>query len=501
MAALVAGNLAARPAGGTVVAVRAATPAGAPYDNALVAKTALRYVGRWGGEACADAHRSGETASTNVYPTYPAGTSAANPPRVGAKINPANGGDGQCRSFVNCILWLASGKTQWVGLAPTDYFYAFTHPSGGGSPGVEITDVSQLAEGDIVQQGVDANAANLHTFIVVKPLGSGSFDVVDSNYKHDEYVSEHPITVSLGATERAFRMGSQHTTASPSLAGSILFVQDEPFTPTIAGKKLTVWFGNTIWAVKSDGSGLRQIYTVGPTTAAVAPKDEVEFPRASADGHRVFFVSHANRHAIRQVAADGSGARFLPATAYQQWADPSPDGKQIALVGFRDGSGSVRWQVRVQNLDGTQRRVLASGPDPQMIAWTPLWLPDGSVLFSENGKVYRVAGGSSTLVELKVVEQALPANPGELYDVSADGRWLLFGFPPSPFSRPNRFLVLRSDGSGLHTVHASGAQPALSPDGRSIVYAGTAGLMVVPVDGSSSPRLLWRGHVEGPSWP
>lgn len=188
---------------------RAAVSSPGSYPNALIATTALKYVGQWGGNACADAHRSGETASTAVgtYPTYPAGYSPANPPTATSNIDPANGGDGQCRSFANCIVWMASNKTQWIGLAPSDYFYAFTHPSGG-PPGTEITTVADLKEGDIVQQGQTTNAANLHTYVIVKPMGGSSFDVVDSNFAHNEFVREHTITVTLGSTVKAFRMGT-----------------------------------------------------------------------------------------------------------------------------------------------------------------------------------------------------------------------------------------------------------------------------------------------------
>lgn len=181
----------------------------ASYSNAAIASTALRYVGQWGGHACADAQRSGETASTTNYPDYPEGFNASNPPTAGTKINPANGGDGQCRSFVDCVLWMASGKTQWVGFDSSDYFYAFTHPEGGGPPGVEIVNPANLIEGDIVQQGQTENDPNLHTYIIVTPLGGNQFEVVDSNYSHDEFVQEHTISVTtLGGNSRAFRMGT-----------------------------------------------------------------------------------------------------------------------------------------------------------------------------------------------------------------------------------------------------------------------------------------------------
>ena len=61
------------------------------YDNAAIADKALSYVGRWGGEACRDAGKldNGNTGTT-----------------VGGY------GGGQCRTFVNCILWMVSSQTQ-----------------------------------------------------------------------------------------------------------------------------------------------------------------------------------------------------------------------------------------------------------------------------------------------------------------------------------------------------------------------------------------------------
>jgi hypothetical protein len=118
---------------------------------------------------------------------------------------------------VNCIVWIASGHTQWLGFDPSDYFYAFTHPQGGGPPGVEITSVSQLTEGDIVQIG-----NGTHTFIIVAPAPAATdtpttkmFTVVDSNYDLDEYVHEHTIAVTLSSTERAFHMGSATAVGQP----------------------------------------------------------------------------------------------------------------------------------------------------------------------------------------------------------------------------------------------------------------------------------------------
>jgi len=161
------------------------------YDNANIADIALRYVGQWGGNACADAHRSGLTGSTKVYPAQAVWD------KKGRLVVM---GDGQCKAFVNCIVWMASNYTQWV--AGSDYFRGYLD-----NGGVEITDISQLSKGDIVQVG-----QGIHTFIIVGRRSDNVFNVVDSNHNMgDEMVANYDRSFALGGNTRAFRMGKANT--------------------------------------------------------------------------------------------------------------------------------------------------------------------------------------------------------------------------------------------------------------------------------------------------
>ncbi len=171
------------------MALRQDVHAAGTYDNASIADLALRYApggdrafarpghaSAWGGNACIDAGRSGATGNS------PGGA----------------WGDGQCKAFVNCIIWMASGRTQWAG---GGYFTSFA------SLGSEIFDVAQLTKGDIVQKYV--SGTNLHTLIVISRLSGNIFNVVDSNYSGgNELVSAHPYSINLSSTVRAFRLGS-----------------------------------------------------------------------------------------------------------------------------------------------------------------------------------------------------------------------------------------------------------------------------------------------------
>lgn len=135
-----------------------AAPASAvgSYSNAYIADKALSYVGQWGGNATREAGRSGATGAYTMTP---------------------QAGDGQCRAFVNEIVWIASGHSQWTAGHGSGAFADFLYY------GSEITDASRLVKGDIVQKYVSSK--DLHTFIIVSRASGNTFNVVDSNWNYD----------------------------------------------------------------------------------------------------------------------------------------------------------------------------------------------------------------------------------------------------------------------------------------------------------------------------
>lgn len=142
------------------------------YPNASIANRALGYTGQWGGNACKDVGRSGYTGG------YPGGQTY----------------DGQCRAFVNCVVWSVSNRTQWLGGG--DYFSPLA------ANGHEIKDINGLVKGDVIQVG-----QGTHTFIIVGRTGGNIFRVVDSNSRLDEVVRTYDRKVTLDNTNRAFRLG------------------------------------------------------------------------------------------------------------------------------------------------------------------------------------------------------------------------------------------------------------------------------------------------------
>jgi hypothetical protein len=141
----------------------AATPAPAPATATAtignrVADLAITYQGRWGGDACIDAGLGS-----------------------GGRVGGYSGG--QCRQFVNCLVWRASGRR--INPASPDYSFS-------GASRVSFADARR---GDIIQYGIGG-----HTAIVLQNLGRNTFQVVDSNWSRNERVQVHNYTPPANAT-------------------------------------------------------------------------------------------------------------------------------------------------------------------------------------------------------------------------------------------------------------------------------------------------------------
>lgn len=132
------------------------------YQNSELADYALRFVNQWGGNAC---HGTGKSAN------------------------------GQCKTFVNCIVYAVSGRTQW----PAPGYNSGFKAAGGQEVGRNNT-----VRGDIIQVG-DGGGGQLHTAIILWRHADGAFEVVDSNWEWNERVKQHKYTPPANA--RFWRMG------------------------------------------------------------------------------------------------------------------------------------------------------------------------------------------------------------------------------------------------------------------------------------------------------
>lgn len=155
---------------GTAPEAKAASSA-TTFDNSLIARTALKYVGLWGGQACIDAHHAAF---------------------------------GQCKQFVNCVVSLASEGRLYPVDPDGDYQASFADVGG-----VEVQ-APNAVTGDIVQVGEHDDDTVLHTAIVLVNHHNGSFTVVDANYvdqpEQPEMVGVHEWTPPTGS--RFWRLGT-----------------------------------------------------------------------------------------------------------------------------------------------------------------------------------------------------------------------------------------------------------------------------------------------------
>jgi hypothetical protein len=128
---------------------------------------------------------------------------------------------GQCWQFMKNVVREATGAE--IGF---DYREGFFEAGA-----IEITDVSDVRAGDIIQTALDswtapdADYLGLHTAIVLTNLGDGTFDVIDSNQNFDEMVRLRPgyapfeTAERLGLQVHIYRMPGDVADRDPALPG------------------------------------------------------------------------------------------------------------------------------------------------------------------------------------------------------------------------------------------------------------------------------------------
>jgi hypothetical protein len=234
------------------------------FDNALIATTALVYAGRWGGQACLDAHQ---------YAT------------------------GQCREFVDCVVYLATGGKIWPVDGGGSYQASFA------AAGAVPVAAADAAEGDIIQIGDHDDSSPLHTAIVLENRGNGTFTVVDSNFvgwpTTPELVGVHDWTPPAGA--QIWRLGAV-TTAQH----------------TADGRK-TPAAGSTKGSGGATGSGIQD-----PATAALlAPPPAPSLSTGTVNGLASGVI------AVRAADADPRH----PSTHMRYWIDGKPADAAVTTAG------------------------------------------------------------------------------------------------------------------------------------------------------------------------
>ncbi len=216
---------------------------------------------------------------------------------------------------------------------------------------------------------------------------------------------------------------------------------------------------------------------------------------------KVFFVGEKNNvknifemdfggHRVKRIT-DNNSINIFPY--------PSPDGKKIAYISFKDGDPAVF----IKNLiTGRTTKLDLPGP-ADFVSWSP------------NGK-----------------KLALALTPGhyntQIYTINADGKGLkrltdTFGINTSPSFSPNgnrivfvsnrgggpQIYVMNSNGSDVHMISFNGSyyntSPAWSPNGKKIVFTsfinGALQVCIINPDGSNERQLTDTPYgCHHPSW-
>jgi Tol biopolymer transport system component len=232
--------------------------------------------------------------------------------------------------------------------------------------------------------------------------------------------------------------------------------------------------------MKPDGSDQRRL-----TSGA----GEEHFPAWSPDGRQIAFIGFGQRsQALYVVNADGTGRRRLVGNMVGGPFAPawSPGGQRIA---FGANAG-----IYVVNADGSGQRRLAR----KSVRFSyPVWSPDGRrIAFESNWQVWVVNADGSGQRQL-TRKGAHNFNPAW----SPDGTRIAFERAKrrrSPCSWcPGLWgydvYVMNADGSGQQRLTRGASQPQWSPDGRKIAFvsqrAGNPDIYVMNADGSGQRNL------------
>jgi Tol biopolymer transport system component len=264
----------------------------------------------------------------------------------------------------------------------------------------------------------------------------------------------------------------------PSILGTILFHSNRgsiPDPPT-SGPVTPSGRGYNVWAIRPDGTGLRQL-----TTTSVDGQ-----PDLSADGRRIAYVHGDN--GVWRMDSDGSHGRPLASCPLScgtpRW---SPDGTRIAYVSYHQDEHLD--DIVIMGADGSNPRTYVT---PDVAEYGVSWSPDGSRLVTN---AYYANHGLFLLDVASGAETKLLNEQADAPDWSPDGSLILWGDDHS------RICTIRSDGTGLHRITPFDKQrlyATWSHDGSRIVFdffpGNTAGpqLATMRPDGTDV-RLLTQG--------
>ncbi|MCL7960526.1 MAG: hypothetical protein M8861_10060, partial [marine benthic group bacterium] len=219
----------------------------------------------------------------------------------------------------------------------------------------------------------------------------------------------------------------------------------------------------------------------------------------------------------------GAATRITEGMAWDSQPVVSPDGQWIAFISDRDGADNL-W---IAGIDGSEPRKLSS--ERQSIILSPTWTPDSQYVIvsrrarSAELRMYHINGGSGITLSAPSAAGGGPGGPGGGggsparlgVAISPDGRFLYFaqgassmfggGFPRWQIGRMD---MRTGDVDVITQAEGGGMRPALSPDGRQMVYATRyetqTGLRIRDLETGADRWLIWpvqRDEQEGSGMP